>query len=198
MKAAGGSFDRLIGPVDDTRRLDRVTAPTLGVIPMAAQSPDHPEIPPPLAYLLMLAILFPVWMVGGLIWGAFMVVTSGWTTAAAVAGGLRWGLTMWVLVGNLVAISVVWRRSGELPVPDRAAFRAAVERACDKLRLIILSESADLMILGPKRVLIRLRTQEVRLAFTGDTAVLTAPALSFGTIRKEILRALATAPAGAP
>ena len=79
-----------------------------------------------------------------------------------------------------------------------ALIRAAVERACDKLRLIILSESADLMILGPKRVLIRLRTQEVRLAIKGDTAVLTAPALSFGTIRKEILRALATAPAGAP
>jgi hypothetical protein len=165
---------------------------------MAAQASDHHEIPPPLVYLLTLALMFPVWIVAGLFWGAFMVVSAGWTTAAAVAGGLRWGLTMWVLVGNLVAIGMAWRRSGELPAADRVAFRAAVARACDKLRLTILAESADAIILGPRRALIRLRSQEVRVAFEGERAILTAPALSFGVIRKEILRALAAAPAGAP
>lgn len=165
---------------------------------MPAQASDHPEIPPPLVYLLALALMFPVWMAAGLFWGAFMVVSAGWTTAAAVAGGLRWGLTMWVLVGNLVAIGIAWRRSGELPATDRDAFRAAVARACDKLRLTILVVSTDTIILGPKRALIRLRTQEVRQAFAGATAILTAPALSFGVIRKEILRALATAPTAAP
>jgi hypothetical protein len=98
---------------------------------------------------------------------------------------------MWAVAGNLLAAGLAWRRSAEFPAPDRAAFRAALERACGKLRLVVLAESADEVVLGPRRALVRLPQQQVRVAFAGGAAVLTAPALSFGAVRKQLGRELA-------
>jgi hypothetical protein len=154
------------------------------------------DLAPPVVYLLMLAIFLPFWLGAGLIWGAFMVGSVGWGLATAVTGGLRWGLVMWVVVGNFLAIGVAWRRTGEITAPDRDAFRAAIARTCDKLRLAVRSESPDGIVLRPRRPLVLFRFQEVRVDFKGETAVLSAPAISFGAIRKELERALDPAVAG--
>lgn len=102
---------------------------------------------------------------------------------------------MWVLLGNICAIGMAWRRSAEFRVRDTAAFRTALERACSKRRLIVLAETVDEIVLGPKWVLVRFRLQEVRVEFAGGTAVLSAPALAFGSIRKALQRELAKATA---
>jgi hypothetical protein len=146
---------------------------------------------PVVAYLCILAIQVPVWLCCGLVWSALMVFLAGSPPVNALVGGLGWGLVMWVLVGNLMAFALVRRRFAEIPAPDRAAFRAAIERTCGKLRLAVLAESADAVVLGPKRALVRFRLQEVRVEFVGGTARLTAPALSFTAVRKELNRALA-------
>ena len=156
------------------------------------------EIPPPVAYILILLVMLPIWVGAGLAWSGFMMVFAGWGSAAAVAGGLRWGLTMWIVMGNFFAIGFSWRRSGEIPAPDRAAFRAALDRVCDKLRMKVRSETADGVALGPRRALVQFRLFEVRMEFSGDKAILSAPALSFGAIRKELERALEASPTAVP
>jgi hypothetical protein len=156
------------------------------------------EMPFPAAYLLALILQVPLWLLAGLGWGAFMVVITGWDTAHAIAGGVRWGMTMWILVGNLVAIGIAWRRSAEFPAPDRIAFREALRRVSDKLGMITLAESADMVVLAPKRVPIRFRQQEARVTFSGDTAVVSAPALTFSAIRRELQRAMAQVHAVGP
>src|SRR5262245_5947417 len=98
-------------------------------------------------YLLILATQLPVWLCGGLLWAWGMVAAAGWQPAQAAVRGFGWGLFMWVLVGNYFALGAVRRRSAELPAPDRGAFRTALERACGKLRLIVLAESADEVVL---------------------------------------------------
>jgi hypothetical protein len=153
--------------------------------------PHKPELPFAVTYLLVLAFQLPVWLCGGLVWAVFMVLLGGLHPVGAFVGGLGWAAAMWVIVGNLLALGLAWRRSAELPAPDRAAFRAALARVCGKLRLVVLAESPDEVVLGPKRVLIRFRLQEVRVEFTDGAAVLTAPALSFGTIRRRLARELA-------
>jgi hypothetical protein len=125
-----------------------------------------------------------------------MVILAGSPPVGALLGGLGWGFFMWVLVGNLLALGLAWRRSAELPAPDRAAFRMALERASSKLRLIVLAESADEVVLGPKRVLIRFQLQEVWVEYVDGIAVLIASALAFGRIRKVLARELSRATAG--
>jgi hypothetical protein len=160
--------------------------------------PNTPDLPFPLAYLLALAFQIPVWLCAGLLFAALVTVLDGSPPLHAFAGGLVWGFFMWAIVGNLFAVGLAWRRSAEFPAPDRTAFRLALGRACRKLRLVVLAESADEIVLGSKCGLARLRLWDVRVELAGGAAVLTAPAISFGAIRKALGRALAEAPAGAP
>jgi len=152
-------------------------------------------MPFPLAYFLVLLFQGPVWLLGGLLWGACMVVMAGFHPASALIGGIGWGALMWLTVGNLFAVGFAWRRSVALPTSDRLAIRAALDEVCRKLRLIVLAESPDEIVLGPKWVLVRFRLQEARVRLDGDRATLTAPALSFAQIRKALLRALDEMPA---
>jgi hypothetical protein len=154
------------------------------------------DLPFLLGYLLALAFQGPVWLCGGLLWGAFMAAAAGWHPVNALVGGVGWGLAMWVVVGNLLAVGLAWRRSAELPAPDRAAFRAALEAARRKLRLAVVAESADEVVLGSRWALLRLPLYEVRVEFSAGAATLTAPAMSFGAVRKQLRRALAEAGAG--
>ncbi len=141
-------------------------------------------------YFIILAIQLPVWMCGGMLWAALMVAFSDSPPSNAFIGGLGWGFCMWVLMGNLCAIGFAWRRSAEIPASDRAAFRKALDQVCAKLRLIVLSEKREKVVLGPKRALVRFRQVEVRVEYLDDTVVLNAPALSFGRIRKALVKAL--------
>jgi hypothetical protein len=160
-------------------------------------SSDRPDMPVLVAYFLVLAFQLPVWLCAGLLWGASMVALVGWPIVGALVVGFEWGFFMWVLVGNLLALGLAWRRSTEFPAPDRTAFRIALERVCGQLRLIVLAESADDVVLGPKRVLLRFQLQEVRVEFAEGTAVLSAPALSFGRMKKALERALSQTAADA-
>lgn len=154
---------------------------------MTDDRPDQPFLP---TYLIALALQFPLWMTGGAVWAVFMVVLAGSSPAGAVVGGLFWGLSMWLLMGNLVAVGLAWRRTAELDAPDWTAARAAALRAADKCRLAMLAESPGRLVLGPRRALVRFRTQEIRVTDADGAAVLSAPALSFGTIRKAIQKSL--------
>ena len=89
----------------------------------------------PAVYLIVLAAQVPAWLVAGLMWSGFMVVTAGWHPTNAVIGGLGWALFMWLVVGNLLAAGLVWRRSVEFSARDRAAFRSAVGRASSQARV---------------------------------------------------------------
>lgn len=157
----------------------------------------HSNVPFPIAYLLAMACQLPVWLCAGLLWAALMIVTAGAHPFNALVGGINWGFFMWVMVGNLMAIGLAWRRSTEFPVSDQTVLRTALQRICRKRPFIVLAESVDEMILGPKWALIRFRLQEVRMEFLGSTAVLSAPILSFGAIRKALEKELAEAPASA-
>lgn len=146
------------------------------------------EMPFLIAYFLVLTVQIPIWLCAGLLWTGFMVILAGSHPVGALIGGLGWGFFMWLLVGNLLAVGMAWRRAAEIPASDRALFRKALERACKTLRLIVLTESADEVVLGPKRALIRFQLQEVLVEFVDDIAVLRAPALAFGRIRKVLAR----------
>jgi hypothetical protein len=165
--------------------------------PKGPLRPGQPDLPFATAYVALLAIQVPVWLCAGLAWGAFMMALEGLHPFSALVAGVQFGACMWVLLGNLLAVGLAWRRSGELPAADREAFRSALERAARKLRLIVLAESEDEVVLGPKWALVRFRLQEVRVEFRGHTAVLSAPAPSLGVVRKALRRALEEAPAGA-
>ena len=156
---------------------------------------DKPDMPFLLAYLLVLSFQLPVWLFGGLLWAVVMAVLTGWRPVGALLGGLGWGFFMWLLVGNILAVGLAWRRSAELPAPDRAAFRAALKRVCNKLRLVVLTEARNEVVLGPKRVLIRFQLQEARVEFADGTALLSSSALAFGRIRKVLGRELTQATA---
>jgi len=135
-------------------------------------------------------------MCAGLLWSAFMVLLVSFHPVNALVGGLWWGFLMWVIMGNFFAVGLVWQRSATLPMADREAFRAALERVCGKLKLVVLTESPDEVVLGPRRALVRFRLLEVRVKFEGGEAMLTAPALSFGAVKKVLGRALAEGDAG--
>lgn len=157
----------------------------------SAMRPGVADQPLAVTYLILLALQVPGWVLGGLAWAVSMTVLAGWHPATAVIGGLGWAFFMWLFLGNLLTIGFVWRRSAELPVRDRAAFRAMVGRACGRLRLKVLAESLDEMILGPRRALVRFREQEVWAQFAGGVATVTGPALSLGAVRRGFVRASA-------
>ena len=148
------------------------------------------------AYLLVMACQLPVWLCAGVLWGGLMIVLADFQPVGGLLRGLGWGAATWVVVGNLFAVGLAWRRSAQLAVTDRGRFRAALERVCAKLRLIVLAEEADAIVLGPKRALVRFQLQEVRILFTNGMATLTAPALSFGAFRRALRQSLAEASAG--
>lgn len=143
-------------------------------------------------YLLVLACQIPVWGCGGLLWGVFMVLLAGMHPVSGLIGGLVWGFAMWLILGNLFAVGLAWRRSAELPTADRGAIEAAIEPVCAKLRLAVRYEDEDEeeIVLGPKRALVQFRLQETQIVFADGTATLTGPALTFGSIRKALTRAL--------
>jgi hypothetical protein len=145
------------------------------------------------AFLSTLAAQFPVWLLGGVLWAVFMMAVVGAPAVGALMGGIAWGVCMWATVGSLLAAGLAWRRSATFPVGDRPSFRTAIDEACRKSRLVVLAESCDELVLGPKRTLVRFRLQEAVVAFDGDTATLTASAISLPSIRKQLRKALAAA-----
>lgn len=155
--------------------------------------PTSTETPFLHQYLILSAIQFPVWMFGGMFWTGMMTVVFGHHPVGAFIGGLAWGFLMWLTCGNLFAASFAWRRVAEFPAPDRAEFLVALRKAADKSRHLILAESADEVVLGPKRALVRFRSQESRVTFTDGKAVVIGPALTMGVLRKQLTRALAQA-----
>jgi hypothetical protein len=144
-------------------------------------------------YLIVLAVQVPVWLFAGLLWAAMMIALSAAPLANALVGGIVWGIFMWVFGGSLVALLLAWRRWAEWSVPNQAAFRTALERVCQKQRLLIRAETLDEMVLRPKSGLLRLRLQEGWIKLVGGSAVLNAPALYFGQMRKAVNQALAQA-----
>ena len=60
---------------------------------------------------------------------------------------------------------------------DEGLFRAALDRTLRKLRLVVLSETPNAVVLGPKWTLVRLRLQQVRIAFADGEVTVNAPAL---------------------
>jgi hypothetical protein len=144
------------------------------------------ETPVLVIYFFILFFQLPVWLMAGIIWSLGMMWLAGFHPINAIIGGVEWGAFMWLFAGNLIAIGFAWRRTATFRVRDRAAFRAALEPLCRKSRLVVLSDSPDEVILGPKCVVIRFRLQEVRLAFADNTVTLTSSALTFSTIRKQL------------
>ncbi len=143
-----------------------------------------------LVLLVVLLVQLPLWLLLGLAWSLSMVVLAGTHPVNALIGGIGWGATMWVVMGGFMAGGLAWRRSATFPVRDHASFRAAVDETCRRLRLVVLAESPDQIILGRKRAPAWLR-QEVVLAFDENTATLTASAFSLAAIRKQLHKALA-------
>jgi hypothetical protein len=150
---------------------------------MSSKNPDPPFF---IAYCIVLAIQLPVWLCAGQLWGFFCYDNP----ISAFMNGLWWGSSMWVIMGNFTAIGIAWRRSAELPATDRDVFLRALKDACDKIRLIVLAASDDEIIMGSKRALIRFRLMEIRAEFANGIVLLSAPALSFGRVRKVLTRAL--------
>jgi hypothetical protein len=145
----------------------------------------------PINYLLVLAAMFPVWMGAGLLWGGLMMLFVGYHPFKALVLGTGVGAFMWLFAGNLFAVGFAWRRSVELPAPGRASVRAAIKLLCTKLRLVVLSEEEpDEVVLGPRWALVRFQLQEVLVTYSHGFVTLSAPALSFGAVRKELRRAL--------
>ncbi len=145
----------------------------------------------PVTYLTVLAVQIPLWLCGGLMWAGFMMVIAGSHPINALIGGLEWAFFMWLLCGNLFAAGLAWRRAAEFRVEDRAQFRAALRRACGGLRLKVLAETPDEVVLGPRWALIRFRHHEIRVLFGDGVAIVNGPALSFRSFRRGLTRALA-------
>lgn len=144
------------------------------------------RLPVPVIYLLVLVLQGPLWMGGGVVWAVFMMSFSGATPISAIIGGIGWGLSMWILMGNMFALGLAWRRSVTYPAPNRDSFKASVERAASKTKLIVLADSPDEMTLGPKRALIRFSLQETRIQFEDGAAIVTGPALNFWAVKRAL------------
>jgi len=140
-------------------------------------------------YLLILAVQIPVFFFAGMFWGMSMMAFAGWRPMQAAVGGTKWAIFMCLVCGNFTAfilvLFLVWRRSVEFPNVSRSVFRVALETACRKLRMIVLAESADEVILGPKWAIVRFPQQETRITFVDEIAIVNAPAISFGAIKKR-------------
>jgi hypothetical protein len=127
-------------------------------------------------------------MFAGVVWRVLMFLSIRPHPLNAIVGAFGWGLSMWLVCGNRFAVGLAWRRFAVLPVSDRVAFRVTLDRACNKLRLIVLSDSEDRIVLGPKGALVRFAMQETRVEFAEGTAVVSAPAFSLGAIKKALTR----------
>src|SRR5437763_7545581 len=88
---------------------------------------SNSDLPFIVGYVLLMAIQLPVWMFAGVLWGGFMFVAVHGDLINAIVGAFGWGLIMWLVAGNLLAVGLAWRRSTVLPVADRAAFRTALD-----------------------------------------------------------------------
>lgn len=157
---------------------------------------DKSEMSFPVAYLIVLATQIPLWLCIGLFWALFMMLAAGSRPGNALIGGLCFALAMWLVCGNLFALLLAWRRSAEFSAPDRTAFRAALDRACTQVKLKVLAETPDELVLGPRWVLFRFRLQEARVVFDGSKATITGPAMSLGALRRSLTLALAETPDG--
>jgi hypothetical protein len=165
--------------------------------------PDRSDLPFRAAYLWTMADFLPVSLCGGLFF-ALATVPFSPVPGRAFVGGLAWGLFMWLSVGSIAAVGFAWRRSAVLPVGNRQVFPSAVERVCEKFRLVALSGSSDQVVLVPRRVRLvlfmsrreRVRCQKVCIDLLGGTARLTAPALTFWDLKREFRRALSEGAAG--
>ena len=142
------------------------------------------------AYLMIMAIQLAVWFVVGMGWAAATIVFAGFDPVSAFSGGLEWAAVMWLTIGNLAVIVFMWKQSASFPAHDRALFREALEKVRLKQRMIVLFESPDEIILGPKHPLIRVQFIEIRAAFINDMAMLTTTAFSFSAIKKQLNKAL--------
>jgi hypothetical protein len=152
--------------------------------------PLDPDLPFFVTYLLAIAIQLPIWIVAGIFWGSFMMIAVEWHAVRAVVAGIAWGFAMWLFLGNILAIGMAWRPSAKFLISNHAALRAAVMQTCDKLKLEVSDESADRIVLRPKRALVRLRISEVRIAFCDSHAILTSQALAFWTVKRVLSKAL--------
>ena len=141
-------------------------------------------------YFLALAFQAPLWLFGGLLWAALMSVLTGRHPLDDLIGGLGWGFLMLITNGNLFAVGFAWRREAIFSAPDREELLYALERACGKSNFKFLTKTDDEVVIVPKWVLFRFRSQESRFVFGDDTAVLRSPALFFRRIRKALKREL--------
>jgi hypothetical protein len=157
-------------------------------------TPRSSETPFLAGYLILFAVQFPVWMVAGMCWALGMTLVFAHHPIGSFVGGLAWGFFMWLVCGNIFAIGLAWRKSTEFPAPNREEFLATLGKVGEKIRLKILSESANEVVLGPKKVLVRFRLQETRVAFKDGRAVLTGPALSMWGLKRRLKHALAQPP----
>src|SRR4051812_16316717 len=169
---------------------------------MRTDGSDMPFLP---AFLLEMADAAALFLGGGLLF-ALAAALLDLTPGLALAAGLAWGLLMWLSCGALLALSVAWRPSAALPAASRQALGPALERACQRFKLMILADSPARVVLGPRRIRhvllvparLRVRLGKVCVDFAGGRATLTAPALIFLDLRRELRRALGGAGAGGP
>jgi hypothetical protein len=143
-----------------------------------------------LTFLIAFALQMPPWLLAGVVWGVTMTGMVGLPILEACLGGLAWGVTVGAPVSTFFALGLAWRPSAVIPVPDRGRLPQALDRVCEKLGFKVLTESAEEAVLGPKWTLMRFGFQEVRLSFSGSEVTLSAPAFSFWSVKKELLRAL--------
>lgn len=144
-----------------------------------------------IAYLTALAAQIPIWLCAGLMWEGIMIALVGRRPVNPLIDGLGMALFLWLSCGNLLALGFAWRRTAHFHAPNRTQFRSALDQACDRLKLKVLTESPHKVVLVPRRSLIRIRPQEIWITFTDEEATVTTPAISIGAVRQALVRALA-------
>ena len=138
-------------------------------------------------YLIMMLVQLPIWLGAGLFWGFWMMVLAGWELRHALAIGVfGWGVSMYVIAGNVFAVMFAWRRSATIKVVDLASFRSALDRVCRKQRYRVRAETPNDIVLMPKWALIRFRLQEIVVKFVGDSVTVTGPALTISPFVKQL------------
>jgi hypothetical protein len=159
-------------------------------------SDDQPDLPFVTAFLLELLDTAVIHLGFGLLFALFAALLGLWP-GLALASGLAWGFLMWISCGALLALSIAWRPSAALPAASRQAFGPAIERACERFRLVILADSPARVVLVPKRIRhilviparLRRSLQKIHIDFADGKATFTAPALIFLDLKSELKRA---------
>ncbi|HEY2787769.1 MAG TPA: hypothetical protein VGJ05_22620 [Fimbriiglobus sp.] len=142
-------------------------------------------------YLKILAYQLPVWILGGALFVVLMIAFEKVHPIVAILRAVWWGLAMWWLMGNFMALGLIWRRTATFPSTNKEAFRTAIDQACRKSRLRVMSESPDRVILCPKRALVKYELLEIWVEFEDNIATLNGPVLTFGAFKRALGRALA-------